>query len=1062
MVQNGCTGIETTALLDTGCEVSLITQELAEGLKLEGPTRSIRLGTFHGKDPTLLIRLSSCKISSCSSTTSFTVPKMMVVPFLKVADRYVDWSKEKLRWRHLADLPLNTFDSRQVGIFIGVNVVGALQQLDVRAPKDNGPYAVLTPFGWTVMGEIPASLNKRPQFHCQAVFGIVEDESSVIEQFWQFESLGSTVEKSRTRYTEEEELAIDTLRRTIRNIGGRYEIGLPWKSKEVKLPNNFSSALKRLYATESRFRADKEFAKRYTRAIETNIQLGFARRLRLEELAGPPGRTWYIPTFLVTSPNKPEKPRLVFDAASKHLGVSLNDALINGPVLLVNLHDLLLLFRERPYAVSMDIEKMFLQVRVREEDQAAFRFLWRRPGDEGPPIAYQMMVEIFGASSSPTSCTYVLRRTAEDNKEFSDIAHKVTENFYVDNYLDSFDDAETAINCCHRMCELLKKGGFVLTHLMTSSREIWQSFQPERRANPQLNVDLDDLPVERTLGLLWHGESDTFSFSFSNASRKNTKRGILACVSSVFDPMGFVSCVTLVAKILLQDIWRYGRDRVGERVEKVGWDDTLPTIFMERWHAFTDGLKNLKTLHIPRCLRPTCFTPDLTTYQLHIFCDASTRGYAAIVYLRAQHGTSVSVSLVTARAKVAPVKQQTIPRLELMGAVLGYRLGIRTRRALKLDILNTTWWTDSSTALYWLKSEATLYSTFVACRREEILEDSSPTQWRHVPGELNPADDGSRGVNGTEISIDHRWFQGPKFLKLCETLWPSGGETLPEAEALEEIFPLFVGVLTEEETEIDRLISTSPSLTILERAVAALEQDSDPVSVEQLRLAMEKCVKRVQGCYFQEEIDSLKKNGAVHRGSRVLKLSPFLDERGLLRVGGRLEEAPLPEDSIHPMLLPTTHPFTSLVIKDAHERCLHSQIHRTLYEVQARFWIIRGGRAVHDEVRKCMDCKRRLTKPMQPFMASLPAARLTPDLPPFTHTGVDYFGPLNVVVGRRQEKRYVCLFTCLVTRAVHNEVTVQLDADSFLMAFRNSSVFEGTRRKFLVTMVRIWWPVNGN
>ena len=188
-------------------------------------------------------------------------------------------------------------------------------------------------------------------------------------------------------------MAIDTFRRTIRNIGERYEIGLPWISKEVKLPNNLSSALKRLYATESRFRTDKDFARRYTKAIEANIELGFARRLRLEELAGPPGRTWYIPTFLVTNPNKPEKPRLVFDAASKHLGVCLNDALINGPVLLANLHDLLLQFLERPYTVSMDIEKMFLQVRVREEDQAAFRFLWRRPGDEGPPIAYQMMVE---------------------------------------------------------------------------------------------------------------------------------------------------------------------------------------------------------------------------------------------------------------------------------------------------------------------------------------------------------------------------------------------------------------------------------------------------------------------------------------------------------------------------------------------------------------------------------------------------------------------------------------------------------------------------------------------
>ena len=258
------------------------------------------------------------------------------------------------------------------------------------------------------MGEIPKSMASTARLQCQAVFGEEGEENQMIEHYWRFESLGSKIDRKQ-HLTEQEELALSIFRRTIRNIGDRYEIGLPWKAEDLRLPNNISSALKRLYATESRFRADKDFARRYTKAIEANIELGFDRRLRLEEQAGPPGRTWYVPTFLVTNPNKPEKPRLVFDAASKHQGVCLNDALINGPLLLFNLHDLLLQFRERPYAVSMDIEKMFLQVRVREEDQAAFRFLWRRPGDEGPPIAYQMQVEIFGASSSPTSCTYVLR-----------------------------------------------------------------------------------------------------------------------------------------------------------------------------------------------------------------------------------------------------------------------------------------------------------------------------------------------------------------------------------------------------------------------------------------------------------------------------------------------------------------------------------------------------------------------------------------------------------------------------------------------------------------------------
>lgn len=115
---------------------------------------------------------------------------------------------------------------------------------------------------------------------------------------------------------------------------------------------------------------------------------------------------------------------------------------------------------------------MFLQVRVKKEDQAAFRFLWRRPGSVGPPLEYQMMVEIFGAASSPTSCSFVLRQTGKDNPAYADVSEKITTNVYVDNYLDSFDDIAVAEKTCHRLKELLKKGGFNLTLVMTSSKRL--------------------------------------------------------------------------------------------------------------------------------------------------------------------------------------------------------------------------------------------------------------------------------------------------------------------------------------------------------------------------------------------------------------------------------------------------------------------------------------------------------------------------------------------------------------------------------------------------------------
>jgi hypothetical protein len=172
--------------------------------------------------------------------------------------------------------------------------------------------------------------------------------------------------------------------------------------------------------------------------------------------------TWYVPHGLVEHPNQPDKPRLVFDARSKFNNICLNDALHNGPLLMTDMLEVLFFFREKPHAVSMDINKMFLQVRVRPEDKTVFRFFWRRPGDPGPPIAHQMSVLIFGASSSPTCAAYVLRHIVEDHPEYADVAELITKKVYVDNYLDSFNTIEQGKATCRRLRELLFLGGFVL------------------------------------------------------------------------------------------------------------------------------------------------------------------------------------------------------------------------------------------------------------------------------------------------------------------------------------------------------------------------------------------------------------------------------------------------------------------------------------------------------------------------------------------------------------------------------------------------------------------------
>ena len=709
LVHNGPNIVSTVALLDPGCETSLISQELASVLNLTGSRARRKLGTFHGRDPNLTITQSSCQISSTTGVqTMLAVNPLLIVPELKVNKRFINWLQHQYRWPHLKGIELPTFDWREVGIFIGANVPEALRQLDLRESSDGGLDGVKTPFVWTVQGNIPLEVCLSTTVSCKNIFNLEDDD--FLKQFWLQELCGSVEDRKRT-LTTQDEIELATLANTIRKVGTatkpHYEIGLPFKTPVIQLPNNRSDALKLLYARESRFRTDPAYAEKYTKAIEMYMEKGFARRLAMSELKGPVGKTWYVPHALVENPNKPDKPRLIFDARRKFNNRCLNDAFHNGPLLMTDMMDVIFFFRQKPHAVSMDITKMFLQVRIKSEDQTVFRFFWRRPGDPGPPIAYQMMVLIFGASLSPTCVAYVLRHIVKDHPEYADVAELVVKKFYVDNYLDSFETVEEGIETCRRLRELLFLGGFVLGQLATSTREILQSVPASDRANPDLNVDLDDLPIHRTLGLEWSGEDDSFFFTYC-APKATTKRQLLSAVSAIYDPL---------------------------------------------------------------------------------LCD-------------------------------------------------------------------------SDNVLYWLRSQATLYAPFISGRKEQILAVCPATRWRHVPSELNPADDLSRGIDANELTADHESLMGPSFLVKREDEWPQrlGGGGV-QNDSLEIIRPVavceevglnaVVAIDTEaslrSQPTADDLIEAATSLPTLKRSVAELTAAPDELlTPAALREGFECCVKVAQ------------------------------------------------------------------------------------------------------------------------------------------------------------------------------------------------------------------------
>lgn len=180
--------------------------------------------------------------------------------------------------------------------------------------------------------------------------------------------------------------------------------------------------------------------------INSYISKGRAKELTPEESKETTSRTWYLPHHAVLNPNKPWKVRVVFDAASKYDKVSLNDNLLTGPDLLNNLVGILLRFRSGKIGIMADVEQMFHQVGVCEEDRDSLHFLWRDLDETRPPDEYQMAVHVFGAVDSPCCANYALQRTAVDQSEnFSEEAvHAVLHNFYIDDLLCSKPNSDGA------------------------------------------------------------------------------------------------------------------------------------------------------------------------------------------------------------------------------------------------------------------------------------------------------------------------------------------------------------------------------------------------------------------------------------------------------------------------------------------------------------------------------------------------------------------------------------------------------------------------------------------
>ena len=813
------------------------------------------------------------------------------------------------------------------------------------------------------------------------------------------------------------------------------------------------------------------------------LSKGYAEKVPDNVLDRSDGGKWYLPHHRVFHPQK-KKLRVVFDCGATFRGVSLNSQLLQGPDLTSSLIGVLTRFRKEPVVIAADIEAMFHQVKVPTEDRDLLRFLWWPDGDYSQNMEeYRMTVHLFGATSSPSCANFSVRKCAEDNvTEFrAQTINTIMNNFYVDDCLTSAATEEDAIALYHELRAICSKGGFLLTKWMSNSRQVLAVIPETERAKDVKNLDLDhdDLPVERVLGVQWCVQSDVFKFKIILKNRPLTRRGILSAVSSVYDPLGMLAPVVLTAKKILQNLCR----------KKIGWDDAIPESTAEEWRSWIQDLHLLEDFKVNRCFKPTVFG-TVTSAQLHHFADACEDGYGTVSYLvlHDNHG-QVHCGFVMGKARVAPLKPATIPRMELTAATMASRMDTLLRRELQMELADSVFWTDSTSVLKYINNKTARFRTFVANRVATIVKVSSTRQWRYVNSINNPADMASRGLTVKSFLKKPRWVSGPQFLLCHQEEWPQNPDCLAEiSDKDSEVRSMTVNAAQVTSEEVDattRFIHHYSSWTCLKKAAAYMlrlkglllnrsrkkkqannvtaephnkdqrhlrstqmetrkpeTQKHHGLTVEELATAEMAIIRFCQKKKFADEISSLRRGMNVKRTSHIHKLNPILDN-DVLRVGGRLDRAAMPEEVKHPVILSKEFHISDLILRHIHGQVGHGGRNHMLSRLRQKYWIPGATVAIRRIMSRCVVCRRINATPGQQQMAELPLDRISPDEPPFTSVGVDYFGPFGVKRGRSIVKRYGVIFTCLATRAVHIEVASSLDTDSFINALRRFTARRG-------------------
>ena len=838
---------------------------------------------------------------------------------------------------------------------------------------------------------------------------------------------------------------------------GNLEMPLPFKKDDPSLPSNQSAVFRRTSSTLTRLKDNPDKLEDCLKAMGKTLSAGYIEVVPADQQKPKDGKAWWIPVFPVVHPRK-LKVRLVFDGSAVYYGASLNDSLLQGPDQNNRLKGVLLRFREGKLGFMADVEAMFHSFFLNPEHRDFLRFYWFKDNDASNElIQYRAKVHIFGNRPSPAIAIFGLRHAAQNSKAKEATQNFIRESFYVDDGLGTSDTVEEAISILQEARSALAAYNIRLHKIASSSQDILEAFPESERAEDLAQVDFDDAPMQRTLGITWDVKTDSFLIHVDIQERPFTKRGVLSIVNSIFDPLGIVSPIGLEGKLIMRAIMSPSNKPAGDQV--YDWDDPLPATHLERWKNWKSQLVALNQLQVPRGFISKSFG-ETQHRELHVFSDASEEAIGHVIYVRSvDDSNNVSVSFVFGNSKVAPRLANSIPRLELCASVEAAQAARELLQELVKPIDKVYYYTDSKVVLGYLSNTERRFSKYVTRRVALINSLTNNSTWNYVTTDTNPADMASRPHTPAALMAT-TWLQGPPFLSKLElpndTPLSLPPEQLPELQEEPAIKVMVTSSTTTDglfSSIVDKFSSWPKMVRVADLVISAakkwltktrqkLHRPEPGPSKLSNKSGKQELIRLAQGVVYRAEVELLLKDRTLPKGNQLHKLAPFIDDDGILRVGGRLKLASLPFDSQHPILLPPEHPLSHVLILFFHSRVQHQGRHLTLGALRdGGFHLMNASRVLAKFLSNCSICRELRGTPATQQMANLPPDRLEATAP-FTNTGLDVFGPFHIHEGQATrrtsatKKTWALLFTCLASRAVHIELLPHLDTPTFKNALR--------------------------